>query len=263
MLTLSRRAFATLTTMAWRSHGVDNPDLVRALEANKIIRARRVRDAMLAVDRGRYVPNAGRAGVHAEAYYDHPLPIGYNATISAPHMHAACLELLAEGDRCRVGARALDVGSGTGYLCACLGELVLSESFKRDPENASVRGEGVVVGVEHVPELVVRSMENIERDGKGAWTRRGRLKLVCGDGRKGYSEHAPYDVIHVGASAAFVPEALLDQLAIGGRMVIPVGDSRGQELLVIDRLADGTYAKRAQMGVIYVPLTSKESQLAG
>ena len=252
MRALSRRALAHLSVMAWRSHGVDNPSLVRALEANGIVRARRVRAAMLAVDRGRYVDDA-------EAYMDHPLPIGYNATISAPHMHARCLELLET--RARAGARALDVGSGTGYLCACLGELVLREARTRDPTRGDESAEGLVVGVEHVPELVARSRENVARDGKEAWLRSGRLILVCGDGREGYAARAPYDVIHVGASAAEVPKALLDQLAIGGRMVIPVGDERGQELFVIDRLEDGTYEKRADMGVIYVPLTSKESQL--
>jgi len=260
MPALSRRALFRVSAMAWRSHGVDNPDLVRALAANGIVRTRRVREAMLAVDRGRYVPSAD-ATARAEAYEDHPLPIGYGATISAPHMHAACLELLAP--RCAAGARALDVGSGTGYLSACLGELALSDGFKRDPERASVEGEGIVVGVEHIEALVSRSIENVERDGKGEWLRRGRLTLVSGDGRAGYEAYAPYDVIHVGASAASVPQALLDQLAIGGRLVIPVGDSRGQELLVIDRLEDGTFTKRVEMGVIYVPLTSKESQLAG
>ena len=86
--------------MAWRSHGVDNDSLVRALEKNAIIKSPRVANAMRAVDRGNYARHKDKD----EAYYDHPLPIGYHATISAPHMHAACLELFEQADASR-GAR--------------------------------------------------------------------------------------------------------------------------------------------------------------
>ena len=95
--------------MAWRSHGTDNDSLVNALVRNRVLKTRKVIDAMRRVDRGNYcVPFSGQS-----AYEDHPLPIGSNATISAPHMHAACLELVH--DRVTENARVLDVGSGSGY----------------------------------------------------------------------------------------------------------------------------------------------------
>jgi protein-L-isoaspartate(D-aspartate) O-methyltransferase len=242
--------------MAWRSHGVDNDSLVRALEKNAIIKSPRVANAMRAVDRGNYARHKEKE----EAYYDHPLPIGYHATISAPHMHAACLELFEQADATRRGAKVLDVGSGSGYLAACFAELVTSEAFRNGEKDET--GEGIVVGIEHIEELVVDSLKNVERDGKGRLLETKRLMLFAGDGRNGYKPEAPYDAIHVGASTPSVPDALLEQLAVGGRLVIPVGDSSGQALKVIDRLEDGTFKRRTEMGVIYVPLTDRASQLS-
>ena len=106
-------------------------------------------------------------------------------------------------------------------------------------------------------------MENVKRDGKGGLLDAvDAFRLVTGDGRDGYEKMAPYDAIHVGASAEKIPEALLNQLAVGGRMVIPVGGSNGQALTVIDRLRDGSLRKRDEMGVMYVPLTSRDEQLS-
>ena len=100
--------------MAWRSHGTDNDSLVDALVRNRVLKTRKVIDAMRRVDRGNYcVSFSGQS-----AYEDHPLPIGSNATISAPHMHAACLELVH--DRVTENARVLDVGSGSvGISTSC------------------------------------------------------------------------------------------------------------------------------------------------
>jgi protein-L-isoaspartate(D-aspartate) O-methyltransferase len=96
--------------MAWRSHGKTNAELIRNLRANGIIRSDAVESAMLAVDRGNYSRN--------NPYMDAPQGIGYGVTISAPHMHAHALELLK--DKLMHGDRALDVGSGSGYLTACM-----------------------------------------------------------------------------------------------------------------------------------------------
>lgn len=82
--------------------------------------------------------------------------------------------------------------------------------------------------------------------------------LVCGDGRQGYKEGAPYDCIHVGASAESVPKQLLDQLQLGGRIIIPVGKFGYQEFMVIDKDSNGNLHKKSMLGVSYVPLTSKD-----
>ncbi|KAH7373569.1 hypothetical protein KP509_17G063100 [Ceratopteris richardii] len=178
------------------------------------------------------------------AYMDHPSPIGFNATISAPHMHALCLELLQ--NHLKPGIHALDVGSGTGYLTACF-------AIMTGPEAR-------VVGVEHIPELVEGSIENVKASKAAPMLESGRLSLHVGDGRLGWPDEAPYDAIHVGAASSKVPNALLEQLKPGGRMVIPVGDEF-QELRVIDKQTDGSVKEWCKADVRYVPLTDKKEQL--
>jgi protein-L-isoaspartate(D-aspartate) O-methyltransferase len=108
-------------------------------------------------------------------------------------MHAHCLEVL--GDYLKPSARVLDVGSGTGYLTALFAEFV-----KSGP------GGGIVVGIDHIPELVAMSRENFKKDGRAEMLDAGEVLLVAGDGRMGYPARAPYDAIHVGAAAPSIPE---------------------------------------------------------
>lgn len=119
--------------MAWRSHADDNAGLVQALKKNGIVKDERVAEAMRKVDRQHYSPK--------NPYEDSPQTIGYHVTISAPHMHAYALELLA--DRLKPGMRALDVGSGSGYLTVCMSHMVGND--------------GLAVGIEHIPELVQKA----------------------------------------------------------------------------------------------------------
>lgn len=212
--------------MAWRSHGRTNFELVSALLTNGVIRSAAVQTAMLQVDRGDFVVPEGKGA----AYLDQPLPIGWSATISAPHMHAQALELLSS-HIARPNARVLDVGSGTGILCAYMAHMMPAG--------------GAIVGVEHIPSLAAASLANLR---KSASTRQllesGAIRIEVGDGYAGWPMGAPYQAIHVGAAAPTLPPALLAQLAPGGRMVIPVGRAV-QELLVVDKAADGTLSQHS------------------
>lgn len=233
----SERETVRSSGMEWRSHGRDNNDLVSQLTRNKILKTQRVQEAMRKVDRGNYCDFS--------PYLDSPQSIGYGVTISAPHMHAHALEMLK--DHLFEGAKALDVGSGSGYLTACMAEMVGKT--------------GKVVGIEHIPELVEQSKQNIKR-GNADLLESGQVVLVTGDGRQGYENEAPYDAIHVGAAAHPIPDALIKQLKPGGRLFIPVGPTHGDQWLEqIDKDKDGNIVRQRLMGVRYVPLTDRAQQI--
>lgn len=179
--------------MSWRAVGSSNADLVSKLRGYGIIETDAVAAAMAAVDRRLFVPDE----LQGEAYRDNPVPIGHSATISAPHMHAHCLEL-ALPVLPPSGARILDVGSGSGYLSAVL---------------ARLRPGARIIGVEYVPELVANSLANLRKDPSlAALLEHGTIEIRCGDGWAGAPDAAPFHYIHVGAAAERVPEALVAQV---------------------------------------------------
>ncbi|KZV98155.1 protein-l-isoaspartate o-methyltransferase [Exidia glandulosa HHB12029] len=226
--------------MAWTCSGKTNVELVLNMARAGLLSNTRVLEAMKATDRAKYM----RPASARYAYDDSPQSIGHGATISAPHMHAHTLEALEPF--LQPGARALDVGSGSGVVCACMARLI----------GGADTGTGAVVGIEHVPELVEWSRENVVKDGLDA----SRVTFICGDGRKGYPSSGPYDAIHVGAAAPSLCDDLVDQLKAPGRMFIPVGTDT-QEVVQVDKDAEGNVTKKTLFGVMYVPLTELDKQL--
>lgn len=139
----------------------------------------------------------------------------------------------------------LDIGSGSGYLTACMAHLI--------------RPNGKAIGIEHIQGLVDKSISNIKKNNRELFNG-GLLEIHKGDGRYGYVAEAPYDAIHVGAAAPGTPHELLRQLKIGGRLVAPVGNGYNQEMITYEKRSDGTFSEHRHMSVLYVPLTDEKSQ---
>ncbi|EDW34263.1 GL22157 [Drosophila persimilis] len=226
--------------MAWRSVGASNQDLIRQLKEYGVIGSDAVAKAMIDTDRKHYSPR--------NPYMDAPQPIGGGVTISAPHMHAFALEYLR--DHLKPGAHVLDVGSGSGYLTAC---------FYRYIKAMGEIADTCIVGIEHQASLVAMSKANLNSDDRSMLDS-GTLKIVQGDGRKGYPAHAPYNAIHVGAAAPDTPTELINQLANGGRLIVPVGPEGGSQYMQqYDKDKNGKVEMTRLMGVMYVPLTDLRS----
>lgn len=192
------------------------------------IRDARVLDAMRAVPRELFVPTASRA----RAYADRALAIAAGQTISQPYIVALMLELA----RISAGDRVLEVGAGSGYGAAVLARLA------RD-----------VTAIERQPRLVAAARANLAAAGVR------NVEVVQGDGTQGLARHAPFDVIIVTAGGA-VPMALEMQLAIGGRMVIPVGGSQQQSLKRITRRSATDFDEEDFGRVAFVPLVPETDE---
>jgi protein-L-isoaspartate(D-aspartate) O-methyltransferase len=207
----------------------------RAVERRQMvesqIRQRGVSDAavlaaMETVPRHQFVP----ADLLPDAYADHPLPIGYGQTISQPYIVAWMTELLA----LQPGDRVLEIGTGSGYQAAILGEMGLE-----------------VYTVEIVEPLAALASTRLAAMGYD------RITVRHGDGYYGWQEHAPFDAIIVTCAPDHIPPNLVQQLADGGRMVLPVGPPGGyQSLWLVEK--QGDEVKTSEMGgVIFVPLTGE------
>ncbi len=191
----------------------------------------RIRQALEQVPRREFVP----AQFKLLAYANRPLPIGGGQTISQPFIVALMTDLLDPQPEQRI----LEVGTGCGYQTAVLARLA-----------------GKVFSLEIIESLAKMAAGNLSGY--------RNLELRCGDGYLGWREAAPFDGIMVTAAAPQVPEPLLAQLKVGGKMVIPVGPPDfHQELLLVERLAEHDYHSKEILGVVFVPLVRKGEESAG
>jgi len=196
--------------------------LVQRLRADGIA-DERVLEAVRTVPRHLLVDEA----LASRAYEDTALPIGYGQTISQPYIVARMTEALCAGRQLR---RVLEIGTGSGYQTAVLARLA-EEIYS------------------------IERLEPVLRTARGRLARLGirNVRYRLGDGARGWPEPAPYDGIIVTAAPATVPSDLIDQLAIGARLVIPVGASGNQQLMVVERTESGHVREELQ-GVSFVPL---------
>lgn len=187
------------------------------------IRDERVLAAMQAVPRHVFIEEA----LASRAYEDVTLPIGFGQTISRPYTVALATQTLVEG---RMPGRVLEVGTGCGYQAAVLGRIA-----------------GEVFTLERIHVLHLRSRDALF----GLDVRNVRCRF--GDGNRGWPEHAPYDGILLSASPPEIPETLLAQLAVNGRLVAPVGLNRSQRLQIVTRSGRG-FERREVSGAYFVPM---------
>ena len=188
----------------------------------------KITNIMAAVDRRYFSPNATS---------ERPQLIGYNATISARSIHAMTLHYLDIQQNDNI----LDVGCGSGYLCSLFAYCG-----------------GIVTGIDHIPELVQLSNDNIKRATPHLID---KIQLHCGDGRKGYLKNAKYDKINIGAACEEIYPDLLDQMKIGGLMLLPLILSDDSEYLHLVTKTNDGFKIRKLCRVYFIPLTEKEIQM--
>jgi len=210
---------------------VERDRMVDQQIANRGVKDTKVLEAMRQVPRHVFLPE----DAHPYAYIDSPLKIGSGQTISQPFIVALMTEMLDVEQTHRV----LDVGTGSGYQAAILAELAAE-----------------VHSIERHPELADKARSTLKT------LNYSNITVHEGDGTRGLAAHAPFDRIIVAAAAPSVPEALLDQLGQGGRLVIPVGGRHSQRLEVWDKKDDG-FQKSTHTSVVFVPLIGQEGWAAG
>jgi len=188
----------------------------------------RILEAFLAVPREEFVSEE----VAHLAYGDHPLPIEAGQTISQPYI----VGLMIDAARIKPGDAVLEVGAGSGYAAAVIGRIA-----------------GKVIAIERKHDLVNIARRRMNRLGFG------NVEIVEGDGTKGCPGQAPFDAILAAASGSHVPQPLMEQLAPGGRIVMPLGEPGGvQELVRVTKHADGALERENLGGVRFVPLIGEE-----
>lgn len=213
----------------------DNIDaLIASLKKKSGLASPAIENAFRAIDRSWFCAE--------NPYFDAAIGIGHGMCISTPHMHSWGLEL--SRDLLPDAKTILDLGSGTGYLTAMFSQLA---------PNAEI------VGIEHFEDFVVKSRDVISQHLPKEMT--DRITILTGDAEQGFADKAPYSIIYVGFMCEKIPQALIDQLAPGGRLIIPVGngtssfDSRlvSGRLYAVDKLEDGTIVENPLFSCSFVP----------
>ncbi len=196
--------------------------LVERLRRRGHVESDRVADALRAVPRHEFLPD----GVRGRAYDDRPLSIGSGQTVSAPHMVAVMCELLPAdaGD-------ALEIGTGCGYHAAVTAECLAG---------------GHVYSVEYDADLAATARDTFDRLGYD-----DRISVRIGDGREGWADHAPFDCVYCTCAVPEVPDALREQVRVGGRVIAPVGTAR-QTLVTLDKRGEGSFERTDHGGVRFV-----------
>ena len=214
----------------------ESPELIRSRDfmVERHLHARgiddqRVLEVMGRIHRQEFVP----AEFRDLAYADRPLPIGHGQTISQPYIVALMTQLV----KLKPNGRVLDIGTGSGYQAAVLAELS-KEVYS------------------------IEIIESLAEEARGRLDRLGYKNVTVrqGDGYRGWPEAAPFDAIIVAAAPDHVPQPLIDQLAPGGRLVIPVGRFF-QELLLVEKQPNGSVERRVVAGVAFVPMTGEAEQV--
>ena len=203
--------------------------MVEQLKLYKI-RDPKVLKAMAKVRRHEFIPEPYRK--MDTAYGDHPWPIGHDQTISQPYIVAYMTEKMA----LKPGEKALEIGTGSGYQAAVLAEM-----------------DADVYSIEIIPELADHARKVLKAEGYE------KIRVLTGDGYKGWPEHAPFDVILAACAPESVPAALVEQLAENGRMIIPVGEQYAQRLVVL-RKREGKIIRENDLPVRFVPMVRGESR---
>jgi len=213
---------ASSPAAAQQDYAKQREEMVRESISRRGVKDQRVLKAMRETPRHLFVPKS----MESRAYHDSPLPIGYNQTISQPYIVASMTEMLD----CKPEHKVLEIGTGSGYQAAILSPLVAR-----------------VYTIENVEPLAKQAAALLKMLGHN------NVEVRYGDGYQGWPEQAPFDRIILTAAPPEIPQALIDQLKPGGRLVAPEG-REWQELIVIDKDAEGRVKRRRAYGVMFVPM---------
>lgn len=210
-----------------------NKELVQHLVDDGYLKTPIIIEAFQKIDRADFMPE----DMKSLAYLNQPLPIGHSQTISQPLTVAFLLELLEP----RTGEKILDIGSGSGWQAVLIAYIV----SKNDKE-----GRGKVITIERIPELKAMTEQNI---GKYNFIEKGIVETVLGDGSKGYEEQAPFDKIIAAAAALKLPQPWKQQLSIGGKIVVPLG----QSIYLFEKAGEDKFITKQYFGFSFVPLVEE------